>query len=272
MDHALLPLIALAFMLGAKHGLDADHLATIDGMTRFNATAGRGRLARICGLLFSLGHGLVVCVVAITTGLLFRHAAVPSWMDAVGTWISTFFLLLLGALNLYAVFSTPSHEMVRLVGIKGRWLGYFLRRLKRANHPAMIVLVGALFALSFDTLTQAVLFSAAATQHGGMIYTLLPAVFFVLGMMLTDAANGLWISHLLKSADATAHMASRIMGLAVALLSLTVAGLSLSRHLLPQSAAWQEGRELVLGVTVIGVMLFAFILSRFLPRRTLTTA
>ena len=30
-------LCALAFVLGLKHGFDADHLATIDGLTRYNA-------------------------------------------------------------------------------------------------------------------------------------------------------------------------------------------------------------------------------------------
>ncbi len=265
MNHVLIPIIALAFILGAKHGLDADHLATIDGLTRFNLAAKRIKLARICGLLFSLGHGAVVFVVAITAGLLFSHAIVPSWMDALGAWVSAFFLLLLGALNLHAVFTTPKHEMVQLVGIKGRWLG----RLRSANHPIMVALVGALFALSFDTITQALLFSAAAAQHGGMFYALLPAVFFVLGMMLTDAANGLWISHLLKRADATALNASRLMGMTVALLSLTVAGLGLSRHLLPQFSAWQEGRELAVGFTVIAIVLFVFLLSRYLSRRTI---
>src|SRR6185369_2632513 len=32
-----LSLVAVVFMLGLKHGLDADHLAAIDGLTRFNA-------------------------------------------------------------------------------------------------------------------------------------------------------------------------------------------------------------------------------------------
>ena len=32
-------LCALAFVLGLKHGFDADHLATIDGLTRYNARA-----------------------------------------------------------------------------------------------------------------------------------------------------------------------------------------------------------------------------------------
>ena len=38
-------LATLVFLLGVKHGLDADHLATIDGLTRHNALV-RPRLAR----------------------------------------------------------------------------------------------------------------------------------------------------------------------------------------------------------------------------------
>lgn len=48
-------LVALAFILGLRHGLDADHLATIDGLTRFNVQA-HPKMARWCGALFSLGH------------------------------------------------------------------------------------------------------------------------------------------------------------------------------------------------------------------------
>jgi high-affinity nickel-transport protein len=86
------PLVALAFVLGMKHGMDADHLATIDGLTRFNAAAGRKKLARLCGFLFSLGHGVVVCIVAVGTSFLFQQGAVPAWMDEVGAWVSAFFL------------------------------------------------------------------------------------------------------------------------------------------------------------------------------------
>lgn len=75
---SIYPLIALAFVLGLKHGMDADHLATIDGLTRFNTAAGRLRLARVCGFLFSLGHGAVVCVVAVAASVLFLHSSVPS--------------------------------------------------------------------------------------------------------------------------------------------------------------------------------------------------
>jgi high-affinity nickel-transport protein len=263
LHESIYPLVMLAFVLGLKHGMDADHLATIDGLTRFNSSAGRMPLARLCGFLFSLGHGIVVCIVAVVASLLFHQAIIPSWVDDVGTGMSIFFLVVLGVLNLYAVFSTPSHEMVQMVGYKGRLLG----NLKTAAHPALVALVGALFALSFDTLSQAALFSVTATRYGGSVYALLLALCFMLGMMLTDAVNGLWISHLLLRADATARMASRTMGITVALLSLTVAGLGLSRRFLPEAAAWQEGRELLIGVSVIVVVAGSFFFARYTQQR-----
>jgi len=264
LNSSIYPLVALAFVLGMKHGMDADHLATIDGLTRFNAAAGRPRLARLCGFLFSLGHGAVVCIVAVVTGLLFQQGIVPQWMDDVGAWVSAFFLILLGALNLYAVFTTPSHEMVQMVGIKGRWLG----NLKCAGHPFLVALVGSLFAFSFDTLSQAALFSAAASQYGGVSHALLLAVCFMLGMIITDAANGLWISHLLQRADATARTASRVMGVTVALLSLSVATLGLSRRFFPEASAWQEGQELFIGLSIIVVIAISFLFARYSLQRT----
>jgi len=261
-------LIALAFVLGLKHGMDADHLATIDGLTRFNAAAGRTRLARWCGFLFSLGHGAVVCIVAVAASLLFHHSAVPVWMDNVGAWVSAFFLALLGILNLHAVFSTPSHEMVQMVGLRGRWLG----KLKNTGHPVLVALVGSLFAFSFDTLSQAALFSVTATNYGGMFYALLLGVCFMLGMMVTDAGNGLWISHLLRRADASARIASRVMGVTVALLSLTVAGLGLSRQFMPQAVAWQDGRELVIGASVIAVVALSFLFAKYMQQRGVVSA
>ena len=57
-------LCLLVFMLGMRHGLDADHLATIDGLTRFNSRSNPG-LARWCGCWFSLGHGAVVVAIAL---------------------------------------------------------------------------------------------------------------------------------------------------------------------------------------------------------------
>lgn len=254
-------LLALVFLLGMKHGLDADHLATIDGLTRFNL-GHAPRRARWCGTLFSLGHGTVVIAIALGVGLASDHWQVPSWMEDVGTWVSIGFLTLLGALNLRAVLAAPAGEMVRTIGVKAG----LLRRLQQASHPVAIAAVGALFALSFDTLSQAALFAVTATRHGGVGHALFLGLAFLGGMLVVDGANGLWIAGLLKRADRRARIASRVMGLMVAAISLSVAAFGLARYLSADVEGWYEGREMTVGLGVIGAIAFSVILGRWLAR------
>ena len=135
-------------MLGMKHGFDADHLATIDGLTRVNSRAGRP-FARYCGALFSVGHGAVVMLIALIVGSATSRWETPGWLETSGVWISILFLSALGLVNVHAVLSAAPHEVVRPVGLKGRLLG----GLSRAGSPGPVALVGALFALSFDTVS-----------------------------------------------------------------------------------------------------------------------
>lgn len=256
-----LALLALVFILGAKHGLDADHLATIDGLTRYNLRHAPSR-ARWCGSLFSLGHGAVVLVIAIIVGLASSHWQVPEWMEDVGTWISIGFLTLLGLLNLRAVFTTPAHEMAATVGVKAG----LLKRLQQTSHPLAIAAVGALFALSFDTMSQATLFAMTATQHGGVAHALALGLAFMAGMLLLDGANGLWIAGLLRKADYRARIASRVMGIMVAIISLSVAAFGLARYLRADISAWYEGKELAIGVSVIVILAFSFLIGHWLAR------
>ena len=248
---ALLP---LAFVMGIKHGLDADHLATIDGLTRYNAPT-KPRLARWCGLLFSLGHGSVVIAVSILVGVLSTRWQVPAWAEDLGAWISIGFLTLLGIVNLHAVLSTPSHQHVQPFGIKSQFFGC----LQRSTNPFLIALVGALFALSFDTLSQASLFALTATQIGGWTHALGLGLLFTLGMLLADSANGLWISRLFARADQSALIASRVMGLTVAGISLLVAGFGIAKYLFPEVSSWSEGKELMMGIGVILIVASVFL-------------
>ena len=98
-----------------------------------------------------------------------------------------------------------------------------LGRLGQVSHPLLVALVGALFALSFDTLSQAAFFALTATQFGGWQEALVLALLFMLGMLLTDGINGLWIARLIARADQVALVASRVMALAVSGISLLVA-------------------------------------------------
>ncbi len=256
-----LALMFLVFTLGVKHGLDADHLATIDGLTRYNARC-KPRLARWCGFLFSLGHGAVVMAVALAIGALSSRWAVPGWMEDLGAGISIAFLTLLGAMNLVAVLAAQPGQVVQPVGLKGRFLG----SLQRTGNPLLIAAVGALFALSFDTMSQAALFALTGTQFGGVSHALTLGLLFMAGMMLMDGLNGFWIARLIRRADRLACVASRIMGLAVGGLSLLVAGFGLARYASPEVGAWSDGKELAFGLAFVAVIALSFLLALRLAR------
>lgn len=255
-------LCAVVFLLGMRHGFDADHLATIDGLTRLNRRADRA-WSRRCGALFSLGHGAVVMVIAALVGLASTHWAPPGWLDGLGTLISIAFLLALGVLNLRAVLAAEPGTPVAPVGLKGRWLG----RLTQARSPLGVAGVGSLFALSFDTVSQSALFAATASQFGGVERALMLGGLFVAGMLLTDGLNGWWIDHLIARADQVAALASRVMGLAVAGVSLLVAALGIARWASPAFEDWTEGRELAFGLMVLAVVSAGYLLALVWARR-----
>lgn len=249
-----LTLALLVFVLGIKHGFDADHLATIDGLTRCNLVT-RPRMARFCGSLFSLGHGGVVVAVAVAVSILSDEWTVPEWLEVSGAWISIGFLALLGVLNLGAVFASDPHTVVHPVGLRGRWLV----RLLNVDHPAGVALVGALFALSFDTVSQAALFAMAGVQAGGWVPAASLGLAFMAGMLIADGANGFWIARLIARADEVARLASRIMTLAVGAMSLIVAAYGLLRMSWPAAEAWGEGKELWLGAGLMAGILASFL-------------
>ncbi|MBK8338248.1 MAG: nickel transporter [Sterolibacteriaceae bacterium] len=254
-------LLVLVFMLGIKHGFDADHLATIDGLTRFNARA-NPRIARLCGTLFSLGHGAVVVAIALAVSTLAQHWQVPQWIETAGAWISIGVLTLLGLINLHAVATAQPHEMVAPAGIKARWVG----RLARASHPGWVMLVGALFALSFDTLSQAALFALTAARFGGWEHALILGLLFMAGMLVTDGVNGLWISRLIARADQIALVASRVMSLVVSSMSLLVAGFGVAKLTSPEIDAWSEGREALFGAAVVCCVAGSYLIALRLVR------
>lgn len=252
-EDSWLALLMLAFVLGLKHGLDADHLACVDAMTRFNVLRGV-RHARWCGVLFSLGHGLTVAAIAALVGELASNHAVPGWLDELGAWVSILFLLALGVLNLSAVVTTPPDHVVHPVGLKSK----LFRRLTHASHPAAILVVGMLFALSFDTVSQAAVFSISASGKGGWTFASLLGFSFMCGMMLTDGANGLWVSRLLRAADARARIASRVMGVVVGGLSLLVGLFGVGKYFSAEMAALGDEGALWLGMGVIAFVSLGF--------------
>ncbi len=254
---------AFAYVFGLKHGLDADHLATIDGLTRYNARS-NPRLARFAGALFSLGHGIVVVAVAVVAATLTAQWQTPGWLEMTGATVSVAFLFGLAYINVCAVLSTPRGAVVQTRGIKGRLLG----RVLTVRNPWAIAAVGVLFALSFDTISQAALFALAAAHFGGVVNALVFALLFFAGMLTVDGLNGWWISRLISRADSTAAVASRVMALAVAGISLAVGVFTVAKLILPSLDEWSDQHELMFGVAVILGIVVAFVAAMRSARRS----
>lgn len=253
----LLGLALVVLMLGIKHGFDADHLAAIDGLTRYNVQS-RPRLARLAGVLFSAGHGIVVVGVALAVSMLATAWRPPQWLDSFGAWVSIGVLTLLTLINIATVLRTPGHQTAHLVG----WRTGVFGRLLHAHNPATVVGVGSLFALSFDTVSQATLFALTASQFGGWQPALMLALLFIAGMLFTDGLNGWWISRLIRRSDATSRIASRVMALAVSGVSLLTAGLGVATQTLPNIDGWAEGKELWFGAAIVMVIFGSFVLGQ----------
>lgn len=259
-------LCALVFLLGLRHGVDADHLAAIDGLSRLSLRR-RAAHARWCGLLFSLGHGAVVMAVALGAGLASLQWRAPAWLEWLGAWISIVFLLLLGLMNLRAVWQAAPEDQVSLVPLRGRWLGVVAAPLGRARGPGGAAAVGALFALSLDTLSQALLFALLGTRFGGVEHALALGALFTAGMLLSDTVGGWWMTRLFARADQRAARASRILGLSVAAVSLAVAALGIARLLSNGLDGWWSGRELWISAAVLAAIAAGYLAACAPARR-----
>lgn len=249
----LAAICGLAFALGLRHGMDADHLATIDGLARRNASR-HPRLARFAGTLFSLGHGAVVVAVAAAASLVTSRWQTPPWLQISGAVVSVMFLFGLAFLNLRAVWTTPRHQVVTPTGLRSR----FFERVG-TGRPIVIVGVGMLFALSFDTVSQAALFAVAATRFGGVAQALLLAGCFVAGMLVTDGLNSLWIAQLIRRADRRAAAASRVMATGIGAVSLVIGAWILGQLIMPGLNVWSFGSGLSIGAAVIAATGFVFL-------------
>lgn len=214
-ESSYLILLLMAFALGLRHGFDLDHIAVIDAITR--TLKEQRRLAKGVGLLFSLGHGLVVMLMTVIMSLGLIEAKAPLFLTAFGHWVSVFFLFLFGFLSLY---TSIFYEQPRVLSFSAM----VLRRVElNTFNPFAILLVGGLFAFSFDTFSQVALFSMSATALGGLSTPLLLSFVFMLGMMSADGLNGFVVSSLIVSADQKSILLSRVLGLLIASSSIVLA-------------------------------------------------
>ncbi len=200
----------LAYGLGLRHAVDADHIAAIDNVTRKLMQEGKRPVGT--GLFFSLGHSSVVVLASLAiaaTASAFRSqfTAFQNIGGVVGTLVSAGFLLAIAAINLailgtiYATFrrvkaGAPYVEEDLDMLLAGRGLlARLLRPLFRmVRSSAGMYPLGFLFGLGFDTASEIALLgiSAAQATHGLPLWSIMvfPAL-FAAGMSLIDTADGI---------------------------------------------------------------------------------
>lgn len=221
--HSSLLLIPMVFGLGVRHGFDLDHLATIDAIARTVST--HKFLAKCVGILFSLGHGLIVMIVSVIIGSGMMHLQLAPWLTTFGALTSIAFLLLFGMINLLNIFKSGSAHAPH-AGLRAT----LIRKITGKNtNPFWIIGTGALFAISFDTLSQVALFSISAAVVAGCLYSSMLGLVFMLGMMASDGINGWIVSILIQRADSLSRILSRCLGVAIASFSLITAAAGLIR-------------------------------------------
>lgn len=246
-------LCAVACGLGARHALDADHISVIDGIAR-RSLHSRPAVARLGGVLFSIGHCVIVALATVTAVKLAATWQTPAWLEISGTLVTVAVLLTLAVLNLRAAWRPSTDAPLAPVGWKTRMLGD-----RVGDHPLIIVGVGALFAMSFDTIAQAAAIGFAANAFGGLGSALAAASFFALGMILVGGANGVWIVALLRSTGTPARTAARLTTGAIGLVNLAIGLLALSGMLAPTVSKWTERSGLLITAVVLATVCLAFL-------------
>jgi nickel/cobalt transporter (NiCoT) family protein len=204
----LLGTALLAYVLGLRHAVDADHIATIDNVVRKLMQEGKRPYA--VGLFFSLGHSLSIAlavgaIAATAFALQGRFAEFKSIGSVIGTGASAFFLLAIAFINLGILRGVwrsfrkarrgepvAEQELNALLSGRGFLARIFRPLFRMVSHSWQMFPVGFLFGLGFDTATEISLFAVAASQaSGGMTVgtiMIFPAL-FTAGMTLVDTTD-----------------------------------------------------------------------------------
>lgn len=206
----LLGLISLAYGLGLRHAVDADHIAAIDNTVRKMMRDGKRPVA--VGFFFSLGHSTIVILLSILVAFSasFVKNYLPSFQSTgslIGSLVSSFFLLLIGVINLVVLIDIFKiwkraikkkkitenilEEHLETQGLITRLLRPLL---KAVGSSWNMYFVGFLFGLGFDTASEVALLSISAASGASGIpiwQILILPLAFTAGMALVDTLDGI---------------------------------------------------------------------------------
>jgi high-affinity nickel-transport protein len=203
----LISVALLAYLLGLRHAVDADHIAAIDNVTRKLMQSGHRPVS--VGLYFSLGHSTVVVLASVllaatADAMQGRLHELRDVGGVVGTTVSALFLFAIALTNAlilrseYRVFRQDRsvaelHDDTDLPlasrGPLTRLYRPLFRLITRSRHMYPL---GFLFGLGFDTATEIGVLGISATQaaRGLPLWSILVfPVLFTAGMSLVDTLD-----------------------------------------------------------------------------------
>jgi nickel/cobalt transporter (NiCoT) family protein len=207
-DSVKLGTALLAYSLGLRHAVDADHIAAIDNVTRKLIQDGKKPMT--VGFFFAAGHSTIVvlatALIAFTVGALSHFQKFSQIGGVIATVTSATFLFVIAAMNLVILKSVwERFQAVRrggsyavedldiLVATRGPLSRLFGPLFGLIRHSWQMAPLGFLFGLGFDTATEVTLLGLAGAQaaNGVAIGKILvfPAL-FAAGMALIDTTDG----------------------------------------------------------------------------------
>jgi high-affinity nickel-transport protein len=198
----------LAYSLGLRHAIDADHIAAIDNVTRQLMQEGKRPVA--VGFFFALGHSTVVVLASIAVALTANALSdkLVSYREiggVIGTSASASFLFIIAIANLivmrgvYRAFrlversEAVSEESIDALLQQLGWLARLFRPLFRfVSESWHLYPIGLLFAFGFETASEISLFglSAQASNTVSAWSILIFPALFAAGMTLVDTTDG----------------------------------------------------------------------------------
>ncbi|KAK4898366.1 hypothetical protein LTR27_003962 [Elasticomyces elasticus] len=208
----------LAWTLGLRHALDADHISAIDLMTRRLIASGQRPVT--VGTYFSLGHSTIVIITSIvvaatSAAISDRFGPFSNIGGIIGSSVSAAFLIFLGIINGWifyklvqqlrkAIASPIGHELLDFNFEGGGCMTLVLKKMfKLIDKPWKMYPLGVLFGLGFDTSSEIALLGISSIQaaQGTSIWLILIfPLLFTAGMCLLDTFDGAAMMSLYTSA------------------------------------------------------------------------
>jgi len=248
--------VSIMLLLGLRHGFDPDHIAIIDGISvRYSQS--KPLLAKWTGTLFAIGHGSVVTCIAVVISIFSHSWNFPEKVWNVLEWMPGFLLIAVGTLNLRMLLLKQQYAP------KGIRTFFIPTKLKNTSHPLGIVLIGILFAMVFDTNTQAAAWAYTATSDLSTINALILGLSFSVGMVTTDTLDSRILFTLMNRSVSNDAVLSyrRNLGWIIVCVSFVVGGYKILSHLFPLVELNETALTLMgIGFFALMILFYAFVL------------